>query len=54
MHKIADYIVEEGAINSMELNAIDTDLWRSGVGAFGPQVFASEMQMLSKFLIGVA
>lgn len=54
MHKIADYIVEEGAINSMELNSIDTDLWRSGVGAFGPQVFASEMQMLSKFLIGVA
>ena len=54
MHKIADYIVEQGAINSMELNSIDTDLWRSGVGAFGPKVFAGEMQMLSKFLIGVA
>ena len=54
MRKIAEYIVEEGAINSLELNNIDTDLWRNGVSAFGPAVFASEMQMLSKFIIGAA
>lgn len=54
MHKIADYIVEEGSIDALDLNAIDTDLWRSGVTTFGPQVFAAEMQMLSKYLIGVA
>lgn len=54
MRKIAEYIVEEGAINSLELNSIDTDLWRNGVSAFGPAVFASEMQMLSKFIIGAA
>ena len=54
MRKIAEYIVEDGAINSLELNSIDTDLWRNGVSAFGPAVFASEMQMLSKFIIGAA
>lgn len=54
MRKIADYIVEEGSINAMELNSIDTDLWRSGITSFGPQVFASEMQMLSKYIIGAA
>lgn len=54
MRRIAEYIVEEGAINSLELNSIDTDLWRNGVSAFGPVLFASEMQMLSKFIIGAA
>lgn len=54
MRRIADYIVEEGAINANELNNIDTDLWREGVTAFGPVAFAAEMQMLSKFVIGVA
>ena len=54
MRKIAEYIVEEGSITSMELNSIDTDLWRNGVTSFGPQVFASEMQMLSKYIVGVA
>lgn len=54
MRRIADYIVEEGAIDANELNNIDTDLWREGVTAFGPVAFAAEMQMLSKFIIGVA
>lgn len=54
MKKIAEYIVEEGAINSIELNSVDTDLWRQGITAFGPQILMSEMQMLSKYIIGVA
>ena len=54
MKKIAEYIVEEGSITSIELNGIDTDLWRNGVTSFGPQLFASEMQMLSKYIVGVA
>lgn len=54
MRRIADYIVEEGAISAIELNSIDTDLWRNGVTSFGPIVFASEMQMLSKYIIGAA
>ncbi len=52
MAKIAEYIVEDGAIEARELNEIDTDLWRQGVTLFGPMVFASEMQMLSKYIIG--
>ena len=54
MKRIAEYIVEEGAVDARELNSIDTDLWRNGITAFGPAVFASEMQMLSKYIIGAA
>lgn len=53
MKRIAEYIVDEGAISTTELNVIDTDLWRSGIKEFGPAIFASEMQMLSRFVIGV-
>jgi type I restriction enzyme R subunit len=52
MRRIAEYIVEEGAIDSRELNGIDTDLWRQGINAFGPAVFAAEMQMLSRYVLG--
>lgn len=54
MKRIAEYIVDEGSITTNELNSIDTDLWREGIMSFGPQVFAAEMQMLSKYVIGVA
>ncbi len=54
MRRIAEYIVEDGAINSIELNGVDTDLWRQGITAFGPQFLAAEIQMLSKYMIGVA
>lgn len=54
MRRIAEYIIDEGAISSNELNSIDTDLWRNGISAFGPANFMSEMQMLSKYVIGVA
>ena len=53
MKRIAEYMVDEGAISTTELNVIDTDLWRSGIKEFGPVIFASEMQMLSRFVIGV-
>ncbi len=53
MSKIAEYIVQDGAIEARDLNEIDTDLWRKGVTSFGAIVFASEMQMLSKYIIGV-
>lgn len=53
MVKIAEYIVQDGAIEARELNDIDTDLWRKGITSFGPVIFTSEMQMLSKYIIGV-
>ncbi len=54
MKRIAEYIVEEGAIESKDLNSFDTDLWREGITAFGANTFMSEIQMLSKYIIGAA
>lgn len=53
MKQIADYIVSDGAFTVLELNSIDTDLWRKGVICFG-KGFASEMQTLSRFILKVA
>ena len=53
MKQVADYIVSDGAFSVIELNSIDTDLWRKGVTCFG-KGFASEMQTLSRFILKVA
>ena len=53
MHEIADYIIKEGAISAIELNGIDTDLWRIGVQSF-PNMLDSEMQTLARFLLRAA
>jgi type I restriction enzyme R subunit len=54
MKQIAEYIVGEGAINAIELNKTDTDLWRRGINAFvKAEILAEEMQLLSKYIIGV-
>ena len=54
MKQIADYIINDGGISLMELNEIDTDLWRKGVTSFKPTVFAEEIQILARFLLKVA
>lgn len=54
MKQIADYIINDGAINVAELNEIDTDLWRKAVKSFGVPALQSEMLTLSKFLLKVA
>lgn len=53
MKQITDYIVSDGAFTVLELNSIDTDLWRKGVGCFGKS-FALELQTLSRFILKVA
>ena len=53
MKQIADYIVSDGAFTVLELNSIDTDLWRKGVTCFG-KGFAPELQTLSRFILKVA
>lgn len=53
MKQVADYIVSDGAFNVIELNSIDTDLWRKGVTCFG-KGFAPELQTLSRFILKVA
>ena len=54
MKQIADYIINDGGISLMELNEIDTDLWRKGVTSFKPTDFAEEIQILTRFLLKVA
>ncbi len=54
MEQIAHYIVEQGSINAVELNEIDTDLWRRGIINFGAEVLNSEMISLSRFILRMA
>lgn len=55
MRKISEYILNDGAITSEELNTIDADLWRNGVNAFkNIQFLSNEMSTLAKFILKVA
>ena len=54
MKQIADYIINDGYINAMELNAVDTDLWRKAITSFGAPVLTAEMIELSKFILKAA
>ena len=54
MKQIAEYIINDGAIDDSELNEINTDLWRTAVKGFGIPTLRAEMQSLSKFLLKVA
>ncbi|MBP3284597.1 MAG: DEAD/DEAH box helicase family protein [Clostridia bacterium] len=54
MKQIADYIINEGSISVMELNCIDTDLWRKAVKSFGVPALTAEIIELSKFILKVA
>ena len=55
MRKISEYILNDGAITSDELNTIDADLWRNGVSAFkNIQFLSNEMSTLAKFILKVA
>ena len=51
MRQIAEFVVNDGAISVMELNEIDTDLWRRGVTGFTAPVLADEMQTMARFLL---
>ena len=54
MKQIADYVINDGYIDAMELNAVDTDLWRKAITSFGAPALTSEMIELSKFILKVA
>ncbi len=54
MKQIAEYVVNDGAFTAMELNEIDTDLWKHGVQVFDMVRFNLEIQALAKFLLKVA
>ena len=54
MRQVAEFVINDGAINVMELNEIDTDLWRKGVTSFTVPVFTEELQSLARFLLRTA
>ena len=54
MRQIAEYVINDGAISVVELNEIDTDLWRKGKNNFTDLAFAEEMQTMARFLLRVA
>ena len=54
MQQIAEYVINDGAISVMELNEIDTELWKRAVKSFGGAILAGEIQTLSKFIFKVA
>ncbi len=54
MHQIAEYIVNDGAISTMELNKINADLWRKGMNSFKQPRFEEEIQAMSRILLKTA
>ena len=54
MRQVAEFVINDGAISVMELNEIDTDLWRKGVISFTAPVLAEEMQTMARFLLRAA
>lgn len=54
MRQIAEFVINDGTITAMELNEIDTDLWRRGITSFTAPVFNDEIQTMSRFLLRVA
>ena len=54
MRRIAAYVAHDGALSVVELNEIDTDLWRRGVLALSAPVLDEEMQSLARFLLRTA
>lgn len=54
MKQIAEYVINDGAITALELNAVNTDLWRRGVVSFTAPVLDSEMLTMAKFLLRTA
>ena len=54
MRQIAEFIINDGALSVMELNEIDTDLWRKGVTSLTAPVLAEELQTMARFLLKTA
>ena len=54
MRQVAEFVINDGSISVMELNEIDTDLWRRGVISFTAPGLAEEMQTMARFLLRAA
>ncbi len=54
MKQIAEFIVNDGAFNALELNDFAPDLWRGAMNEFQSNQFSAELNELSKFILRAA
>lgn len=54
MRQIAEFVINDGALSVMDLNEVDTDLWRRGITLFGAKVLEAEMRSMAQILLKAA
>ena len=54
MRQIAEFVINDGALSVMDLNEVDTDLWRRGIILFGAKVLEAEMRSMAQILLKAA
>lgn len=52
MRKIADYVVDDGALSLSDLRNMNGDLWKEGIGSLGLS-FSREIDTMSRFLLAI-
>ena len=54
MRQIAEFVINDGALSVMDLNEVDTDLWRRGITLFGAKALEAEMRSMAQILLKAA
>ena len=54
MRQIAEFVINDGALSVMDLNEVDTDLWRRGITLFGVKTLEAEMRSMAQILLKAA
>ncbi len=54
MRQIAEFVINDGALSVMDLNEVDTDLWRRGITLFDAKVLEAEMRSMAQILLKAA
>lgn len=54
MRQIAEFVINDGALSVMDLNEVDTDLWRRGITLFGAKALEDEMRSMARILLKAA
>ena len=53
MRKIADYVVDNGALSLSELRNVNKDLWRDGIRLLDSSLLSREIDTMSGFLLAI-
>ena len=49
-----EFVINDGALSVMDLNEVDTDLWRRGITLFGAKTLEAEMRSMAQILLKAA